>query len=494
MRKLALSFSAVIVFAGLCSASDWNQWRGPGRDGSADDSPKLISQLPKEGLQPLWLAGPIPSAGNGGWGSPVVADGKVYVYAHVRTKKKDAANFERKYPWLPPEKRGHLTDEQYEEYERNRRDEDFQIAISGYDFTETLYCFDLHDGRQLWSTTIDSVYSRFLQSGTPAVIDGQLLVLGAGRVARSFDASTGKELWNTRLPGEFRDEFMMSSIAVAKGVAVVLCGHLFGLEAATGKVLWEADAKSTRGTDSSPVVWKASDEAEYVLCNVAGKDTVCIDPVTGNEVWRVESQAGVSTPVVIGDKMITYGRSRKDGIRCFALSEEGAEMLWVNNTLSDKGSSPVVVAGSVFAQGERRLACIDLQSGKTKWRTMLDLDQPQYTSLVAADDKVFYAHDGVLCFEANAQSYRSLFEAKIDESGLLASEELLKQKLGILELENSEDGRRKAADLYQRKVSRQGPLACSSPAVAGGKLILRRPSGLVCYDLTTSTALSRKDP
>jgi outer membrane protein assembly factor BamB len=283
---------------------------------------------------------------------------------------------------------------------------------------------------------------------------------------------------------------MMSSFVVADGVGVVLCGHLFGLDVPTGELLWQGDPMRTQGTHSSPAVWSNGGKS-YVLCNVAGKDTICVAPKTGEELWRVQSQAGLSTPLVVGDRMITYGRSRKDGVRCFELSV--AKELWANNGLADKGSSPVVVDGRVYVQGERRLACIDLETGKTNWRTLLDLDQPEYTSPIAADEKVFYVHDGVLCFEARADRYAPLFEAKMDEDGLLAGETQHREKLGIPELEKSEGGREKAADLYRRKVSRHGPLRCTSPAIAQGKLIVRRPNGLVCYDLSAPSVASRKD-
>lgn len=488
------------LLAGLCLAlvtntfaSDWNQWRGPNRDGLAEHSPTLRDSLPEQGLQAAWISETVPSAGNGGWSSPVIADGKVYLYVHEKHKKAQTELPERKFPWLAPDKRGNMTDEEYAEYEKNRRDEEQQIAIGNFDFRETLYCFQLNNGQTVWKRTNDSYYTRFLQSATPAVIDGRVYVLGAGRTARCFDAHTGEELWVTRLPGEFRDEFMMSSFAVTDGVAVVLCGHLFGLDAQSGKILWEGDAQKTRGTHSSPVVW-SHNEKTFILCNVAGNHTVCVEPKSGDILWSVDSQAGLSTPIVIDNRMITYGDSRKKGLRCFELSPEKATEVWVNTTLSDKGSSPVICNGYIYAQGERRLACVDVASGRTRWRTLLDLENPQYTSLIAADGKVFYAHDGVLCFEANPERFTPIFQAKIDDAGLLGTEQLLKEKHGIFELEKTAEGREKAAQVYNRKIRRAGPLRCSTPAFADGKLVLRLSDKVICYNLTAPAVLSRKEP
>ena len=88
-----------LVIAGILLASvscswgpvwaDWNQWRGDGRDGVAAVSPELIEQLPDEGLEPVWVSQPIQSARDGGWGSPVVAGGMVYLFAHIREQLRE---------------------------------------------------------------------------------------------------------------------------------------------------------------------------------------------------------------------------------------------------------------------------------------------------------------------------------------------------------------------------------------------------------------------
>ncbi|MEK6237440.1 MAG: PQQ-like beta-propeller repeat protein, partial [Planctomycetales bacterium] len=478
-----LMFSAL---AAVSLAGDWNQWRGPNRDGAAGDSPPLISSLPKAGLKPLWTSEEIPSARSGGWSSPVVAGGKTYVFTHSRKVKEGLGLPKKKFPWLAPEKRTGMTAKEYEEYERNRRDEDERHGAL-YGYVETVYCLDAATGKTLWKNERDSAYTRFLHSGSPAVIDGRIHVLGAGRTAHCVDASTGRSIWTTKMPGDFRDEFMMSSFAVADGAAVVLAGSLFGLDAKTGELLWQGDPKSTRGTHSSPVVWKTGDQ-ELIVVNVAGSETICLEPRTGKERWRAETQAGLSTPVLQGDLMITSGNSRKKGVRCFRMSLEGAEEAWAYQGVADKGSSPVIVAGHLYVQGERRLSCVDLQNGEECWSTLLNLGKPQYTSLLAADGKVLYALDGLLIFAADPQRFRSLVEAKFDAEGLMASEASIREMLDLDALEKTPEGQKKARALYQKKVGGHGPLVCATPAIANGKLYVRFKNRLACYDLTNPAA------
>ncbi len=485
---MRLSVAAVCCLLLLLSragvAGDWSQWRGSDRNGVAADSPQLIDSLPESGLKPVWTSEPIGSGKNdGGWGSPVVAsvkvDGKlvqrVFLFTHQRIKIRDVPK--KEFPWLAPDKRVGMTAEEYAEYERKRRDEDEFIAKS-YVFRETVFGMDADTGKTAWKNVSDSLYTRFPQSGSPTVVDGRLYILGAGRHVRCIDAATGADIWNERLPGDFRDEHWASSFVVIDDVAVFLAGNLFAVSTENGKLLWEGDRQQTRGTHTSPVVWEFEDQP-FVIVNVGGGSTVCVDPKTGKEVWRVQSEAGLSTPVITGDLLITYGNSRKKGLRCFRMSKDGAEHLWTYNGCQDKGSSPVVVGEHVYVQGEKRLACVNLETGRGEWMTTLDKGRPQYTSLVAADEKVFYALEGMLCFAATPEEFTPLIDAKVDSEGLMATEASFRKMLKLDELDEGQAERK-----YQSAIGRHGPVACASPAIANGRIYLRLRNAVTCYDLT----------
>ncbi|MHC4994300.1 MAG: PQQ-binding-like beta-propeller repeat protein [Planctomycetota bacterium] len=486
MKRITM-MSVLLIGATGCvvesHATDWNQWRGPNRDGVAPNSPPLIANLPDKGLKPVWVSENIPSQRAGGWGSPVVANGKVYLYSHQSLKKENVKLPERKWPWLPPEKHAHRSKAELAEYEKNRRDEDEMLGKMGYDVNQSLYCIDARTGKTLWRTKIDSLYTRFVQSGTVTVVDGRVLVLGPPRTAHCFDADTGKLLWATRLPGDFRDEHFQSSFAVADGVAVALVGHLFGLDVETGKILWEGDKRATSGDHSSPAVWNKAGES-YFIVNVNRDETICVEPRTGRELWRVQTLAGKSTPVIVGNKLVTFGASRKGGVRCFAMTEKGAKELWKYQGAGDPGSSPVVLGGHVYVQGERNLACVSMKDGKEQWKTLLSHKDPRFTSLLAADNKIFYACEGVLCFSADPKGFRPLYDAKVNAAGLMATEDTYRKRLGLDAIEKSgPEGYKKADKLYEAEVGKSGPAKCTTPAFVNGRLFVRTGNELMCYDL-----------
>jgi outer membrane protein assembly factor BamB len=482
----ACSIALSVSLLSSVNAADWTQWRGNDRNGVAGDSPTLVSSLPESGLQAVWVSEPIGSGKDeGGWGSPIVvnfpgdqtAEQRVYLFTHRRVQVGDVP--EKKFPWLSPEKRVGMSDAEYDEYEVKRRDEDEAIA-KAFIFRETIYCLNATDGKEIWKNENDSVYTRFPQSGSPTVTDGRLYILGAGGHVRSIDALTGKSIWKVRLPVSFRDEFWQSSFLITDDLAIFLAGHLYAVSLEDGSVVWEGDTKKTNGTHTSPVLWQHNG-SNFVVLNTGHGTSICVEAVTGKEVWTVQSEAGLSTPVVSGNRLITYGNSRKKGMRCFSMSIDGAEEQWVFNGCQDKGSSPVVVGNYVYVQGEKRLACVNLETGDSEWLTNLDLGQPQYTSLVAADSKVYYVLEGVLCVEATPDEFRPLFNAKVDETGLLNSEDALREIHGVNALAKANQGQ--AEKLYQSKIGKQGPLTCATPAIADGRMYVRLKNALACYDL-----------
>lgn len=472
-----LAFSASQSFA----AEDWPQWRGPNRDGSAVDSPALIAALPPAGLQPAWVSEKVPGGFNGGWSCPIVADGKVYLFVHHKSQKTPGPLPKKKFPYLREDARGGMSPAEYEEYEKNRRLEDLEFGKL-FSFTETLLCLDVDTGKTVWRKDRPSIYTRFLHSGTLSFADGNLYVLGAGRKARCIDAATGDDVWEKVLPGEVGDEFFMSSFLVLDRTAIVFAGSLFGLDAQSGELLWEGDKDKTKGTHSSAVAYGAG-EGALAIANLAGGFTSCFEARTGKERWRVKAEANQSTPVIIGNRMLTYGSSRRSGLRCYEISPSEAKEAWTYQRVADKGSSPVVVGDYVYVQGEKRLACVDLKSGDEQWNETLDLATPQYTSLVAVDGKILYAFDGLLCVAADPGECKTLIAAKFNKAGLMATEEAHRKLLKLDEVEKKENGLEESTKIFKREVGDQGPLPCTSPAVVGGRLILRLRDVVACYDL-----------
>ena len=80
MIKRWILSALVFVPASLALAgADWPQWRGPNRDCVVPDGSALAEAWPEKGPPLVWTSEPIPGGNAGGYGSVVVAQGRVYL-------------------------------------------------------------------------------------------------------------------------------------------------------------------------------------------------------------------------------------------------------------------------------------------------------------------------------------------------------------------------------------------------------------------------------
>jgi outer membrane protein assembly factor BamB len=169
------------------------------------------------------------------------------------------------------------------------------------------------DGPQIalrWRAEISSGYSG------PTVADGRVYVFD--RVVEPkqiervhcLDWQTGKEIWthayDCRYRGVHREAGPRASVTIHSGLAYSLgtMGHLFCLDAATGRVVWSKDPGGpykvrvpTWGVAASPLV-----EGDLVIVQIGGEDGACLvafDRNTGQERWRaLDDPPSYSSPIV----------------------------------------------------------------------------------------------------------------------------------------------------------------------------------------------------
>lgn len=473
----------ILTLTASYANADWPQWRGPNRNGYVATG-DLIESLPKAGLAAKWQFDSFAGGNSGGWSSPVISDGRVYLFSHTKTKNSGTDLAKALYPWLPPEKRVGMSDQEYQAYEVKRRDEN-EKRSKAFRFEERLVCLELETGDVVWDRALDSTYTRFVQSGTPCVSNGKVFVLGAARTARCYDAATGNVLWQTRLPGDFRDEFFASSFTVAGHFALVACGPLVALNVTDGAVVWQGDAELDYQSHSSPAIWQAGD-IDLVIANTSGGRTQAYQVADGRKLWELKAGVGQSTPIVVGNRMLLYGSSRKSGLTAFQLDPQTVEQppsqLWQFQRAADSGSTPVVRHDAVFVQGEKRLAKVRLSDGDPDWQTTMKISNPRYTSLIAAGDQVFFGWEGLLAFQADGDRFHKIYEAKIDAERRLIATGDLREKLQA-NATGTEAGAEAVEKRWQKNAVATGPLACSTPAISGGLIVFRLRNAVVCYDL-----------
>jgi outer membrane protein assembly factor BamB len=129
-------------------------------------------------------------------------------------------------------------------------------------------------------------------------------------IVESLDAATGKRVWATEYPTDYRDDFGFDegpratpAIAGERIYTFGAEGVLQSLDFATGKRIWSVDTKQKFGPDKgffgavcSPLV-----ENGRVLMNVGGPNgagIVAFDAASGKTLWTATNdEAGYSAPV-----------------------------------------------------------------------------------------------------------------------------------------------------------------------------------------------------
>ena len=387
---------------------DFPCWRGPYGNGSSPPSGRdLVESLAdmrllwkSEARLPdswIWSADPI-GAIVGGYCTPLVAAGRVYVFYYVPS--------------------GPVVEsmaESIRERDRDRWRDKYRI-----DADDVFECIDAATGRTLWRHAFAGKginYNKTAGAGpfmTPCVAGGRVFGIGSAGAVYALDAATGAVAWQTSLgpaaqkveevrqrcreapdmPAMNRD--FCSAPVVADGVVVCNdnAGGLVGLDAASGDKVWGPVAGCTVKS-SSPIRWRHKGR-DYVI--VSSDYAVCIEPRTGKVLWEAPGASGQGAVAVTEDAMVCAagspaggpaGPSEKDsGLSAYRIGLTGASLLWcLGRGYNNHVTSPVIYEGHVYAFSDRATICVDLASGKIVGESEFPGTRT-CSSLVVADGRV----------------------------------------------------------------------------------------------------------
>ena len=387
--------------ARLNEEREWNQWRGPSRDGQVGGSP-WPDRLTDNYLEQRWRVSLGPS-----YSGPIVSAQAVFV-----TETKDKS-------------------------------------------TEVVRALARATGKELWRVEWPGAISvPFFAKrngdwirATPAYDGQSLFVAGMRDVLVSLDAKTGKEQWRVDFTKAFHSplpEFGLVCSPLVNGNALYLqAGNAaVKLDKRTGKVLWrtlsnEHGSIMNNGAFSSPILATVAGQKQLLV--QTREQLAGLDPETGKQLWiqNVPSFRGMNilTPVVFGDAIFTSSYQNKSWL--YRISKDAAgftvNQAWENNAQGYM-STPVVIDGHAYLHmGNQRFTCINLQTGERTWTS-----KPfgKYASLVAQRDRILALDErGVLLLiKANPKEFVLLSEKQVSEEETWAHLAIAGDELFIREL------------------------------------------------------------
>ena len=332
---------------------------------------------------------------------------------------------------------------------------------------EIVQCVDSTDGQTIWThrypTTFvcDVEYSDGPYS-TPVIVDDRVYTFGGQGQLFCLSLDSGQPLWNRNLHQEYSVEDGLFPVGASP---LIEQGRLFfnlgaidhdagiiALDAASGEDIWQS-TDHPAGYCSPMAATIHGKRFLFVMTNVG---LVSLDPETGTMDWMVEhySRSPMSynavSPLVVDDKVLLV-TGPGPGAVCVQIHPNRTHSeLWRDRRVIDSQyntlmrSDSDVIGFTSAGQGGAELRCVNMGSGKLRWK---------YHSLLRRGQGLMVG--GALVV--------------LGERGHLAA------------LLPSDDGPQVIA--FTEKPLMSEPCYCA-PALAGSRLYLKDEQRLACFDLS----------
>jgi outer membrane protein assembly factor BamB len=319
----------VTVAAGAQPVTDWPQWRGPNRDGTA------ASFSPPEAwpaaLELRWRVG-----AGAGYATPVVVGDRVYLFAREGSE-------------------------------------------------EVMRALDAASGDEVWRTAYPAPFS-FQPAAephgpgpkaTPTFADGKLFTLGIGGVVSALDAETGEILWQIPEP-PIVPLYGTAASPLVDGDRVIVNvggdgdGAIRAFDTETGEVVWSWDGDGP--SYASPFMTTIDGVRQVVTLTQGNVVGVAADD--GALLWgrpyTTSFTQNIITPIVAGSRVVVSGT--QNGVAAFRVGRTDGnwttEEAWENRDAAFYMTNPLLVDGMLFGLSERnsgQFVLIDAEDGSMLW-------------------------------------------------------------------------------------------------------------------------------
>ena len=373
MRKTTCVLATVAVLSGLTWA-DWPQFMGPNRDGVSTETVQLADAWPEDGPKVLWT---IRDGLGRGYAGPVVRDGEVYLLDRVGDQQDvlrciDLATGKPLWTFsyvAPPEAKDDPKAGRYKGNYNGSRNMPAVDATHVYILGPfgDLNCVSRKTHESVWSTNLIREYDADLGNWglcqSPVLYRGTVIAAPLSKKAGivAFDKTTGKEVWRSERLGGIA--WTSAAVSTVDGVDQVVmlynrdAPRLTGLDAATGRKLWEH-----RGWRCANPVASHTDcgDGRFFITGGYKAGCVMVQVTRDGDDWKVQERfksdacgAQAAKPVFYKDHLYVNSNdflteaTAGNGVMCMDLA--GNVMWKTSNDNREEIGSIVIADGKIFS-------------------------------------------------------------------------------------------------------------------------------------------------
>ncbi len=323
-----LSSLLIILSCGSLPAQEWNQWRGPLRDGLSPDK-DLAREWPESGPPIAWQ-----TTGLGQSFSSVSFYGdKIFTMGDV-------------------------------------------------DGAAKLFALNAADGEIIWSAEVGKPggVRNPGPRGTPATDGKFVYTLGHDGELVSSDIETGKKAWSCNLISDYGGKMMSrwgySESPLLDGDLLVVTpggsnGAVLALNKNSGEQVWRCTEITDGASYASLVPVEIGGIRQYLI--FTGTCVAGIDATDGKMLWRGNrsGKTAVCATPVYEDGLLFVTSAYNVGCNAFKISADNGDFqvseIYAGKQMQNHHGGVVLIDGFIYGIGRRQLKCIELATGKVMW-------------------------------------------------------------------------------------------------------------------------------
>jgi outer membrane protein assembly factor BamB len=346
---VALVVGTAAMAAAQNAPSDYTQWRGRQRDGSASGftPPKAWP----ENLTRRWKV----EVGEG-YSTPLVVGNRIYTLTR-RDGREVAAALDAgsgKVQWEKSYAAAHTIVTGAKNHGQGPKSTPlfydnklFTLGVTGI-----VSCFNASDGTLLWQKPGPAVPTLYANSSMSPIANGSTVIFHVGGheggALTAFDARTGDVKWAWSGDGPAYASPIIVTLGGTPQVITQTQNHMVGVSAETGELLWQRPfANKFANNAVSPIVLD-----DMVIMSGYERGVTAFTPSKRDGKWTTDVRwettdvsMFMSNPVLVGTTL--YGLSQRASGQFFAIDARTGKVLWLGPAREATNTS-VVKAGDVL--------------------------------------------------------------------------------------------------------------------------------------------------